>query len=835
MTALPIDSVLPQLLHSLNSSNNVVLQAAPGAGKTTRVPLALLDQPWLAGKRIIMLEPRRLAARNAALYMAELIGEPVGQTIGYRTRLDTKITAQTRIEVVTEGILTRILQNDPALEAYGLVIFDEFHERNLQADLGLTLCLESQDALREDLKLLVMSATLDVLPVAALLSDAPLISSEGRSYPIEYIYGQRPELREVPTAVARTVLRALAEQQGDLLVFLPGVREIKFVQEQLVAAQLASNIQILPLFGDLDPRQQERAILPSPAGQRKVVLATAIAETSLTIEGVRVVVDGGLSRVPRFDPRSGMDRLETLAVTQASAVQRAGRAGRLEPGVCYRLWSEQQQSHLLAHAQSEILAADLAPLTLELAQWGVNDPAQLRWLDAPPMAAFTQARELLNRLGALQDNGQISSHGQKMAELGMHPRLAHMVLKGQQIGLGGLACEIAALLGERDILKVADSDLRLRLEQLHSRGKHPQLHYGTRQRVLQTAHRWQKKLRIKSNIESTSEQISKAGLLLAFAYPDRIAQRRPGGEPRYRLANGRGALIHPQDALGGEPYLGVAQLDAGQREARIFLAAPLRQDDLEQHFGEQIEQREHVSWDDQTGAVQAQQQRCLGELVLEEKPWQAADTEQIAAALLDGIRQRGLTVLPWTQELEAWRARVALLSRVEAPSPDGEPWPDLSDQALQDTMENWLAPYLTGMSRLTHLTRLNLKEVLNSLLSWPQQQALEQLAPTHLSVPSGSRVRIDYSTEAPVLAVRLQEIFGLLETPRIAAGRVALTIHLLSPARRPVQVTQDLASFWANTYAEVKKDLKGRYPKHYWPDDPLQAEATHRVRPKQQK
>ncbi|MCK5639334.1 MAG: ATP-dependent helicase HrpB, partial [Gammaproteobacteria bacterium] len=525
MTALPIDSILPQLLRSLNTSNNVVLQAAPGAGKTTRVPLALLDEPWLEGKRIIMLEPRRLAARNAALYMADLFGEPVGQTIGFRTRLESKITAQTRIEVVTEGILTRMLQNDPALESYGLVIFDEFHERNLQADLGLALCLESQDALREDLKLLVMSATLDALPIAELLNDPPLISSEGRSYPVEYIYGQRPEPREVPQAVARTVLRALAEQQGDVLVFLPGVREIKFVQEQLEAAQLASNIQIMPLFGDLDPRQQERAILPSPAGQRKVVLATAIAETSLTIEGVRVVVDGGLSRVPRFDPRSGMDRLETLTVTQASAVQRAGRAGRLEPGVCYRLWSEQQQSHLLAHAQPEILAADLAPLTLELAQWGLNDPAQLRWLDAPPQASFAQARELLSRLGALQDNGQISPQGQRMAELGMHPRLAHMVLKGQQIGLGVLACEIAALLGERDILKVADSDLRLRLEQLHSRGKHSQLHYGARQRVLQTASRWQKKLRLETNFESETGQISRAGLLLAFAYPDRIAQR----------------------------------------------------------------------------------------------------------------------------------------------------------------------------------------------------------------------------------------------------------------------------------------------------------------------
>jgi ATP-dependent helicase HrpB len=415
-----------------------------------------------------------------------------------------------------------------------------------------------------------------------------------------------------------------------------------------------------------------------------------------------------------------------------------------------------------------------------------------------------------------------------MAELGMHPRLAHMVLKSQLMGLGGLACEIAALLSERDILKLADSDLRLRLELLHSRSKHPQLHHGARQRVLHAARRWQKKLRVVSK----AEQIAQTGLLLAFAYPDRIAQRRPGGEPRYRLANGRGAIIPRQDALGGEPYLGVAQLDAGQREARIFLAAPLSRVELEQHLATQIEQREQVSWDDQAGAVQAQQQRCLGELVLEEKPWQAADAEQISAALLHGIRQRGLGVLPWTPKLETWRLRVELLRQVDTPSPDSEPWPELSDQALLATIENWLAPYLNGMSRLTHLTRLNLKEVLNSLLSWPQQQALEKLAPTHLSVPSGSRVRIDYSTETPVLAVRLQELFGLMETPRIAAGRVALTIHLLSPARRPIQVTQDLASFWANTYAEVKKDLKGRYPKHYWPDDPLQAEATHRVRPK---
>lgn len=824
---LPIEAILPQLQRALAEHPHVVLQASPGAGKTTRVPLALLAAPWLRDRKIIMLEPRRLAARSAAHYMAQSLGEPVGKTVGYRVRLDSRVSAATRIEVVTEGVLTRMLQIDPALEGVGLVIFDEFHERSLQADLGLALCLESQAALRDDLKLLVMSATLDGASIAALLGDAPVITSSGRSFPVTTHY-LAPPLRasrdQVLQHVVAAVVRALREEQGSLLVFLPGTAEIRRV-EQILRVQIDNaEVMIAPLYGELSIEAQEQAICPPPAGRRKVVLATNIAETSLTIEGIRIVIDGGLARVPRFDPSTGLTRLETVTVSQAAAEQRCGRAGRLESGVCYRLWSEGR--HLLPYAAPEILEADLAPLVLELAQWGCRDPRQLRWLDPPPTAAYTQAQDLLQRLGALDHEQRITAHGRDMATLPLHPRLAHMVLRGQKIGAGAMACELAALLSERDVLrsgKVRDTDIRSRMHLLRGMTGEAEFDRGALQRVKQSAAQWRRQLSIS---ESDSDE-TLLGVVLGHAYPDRIAKRRPGETGRYLLANGRGAAFVQHELLADEPYLVIAQLEGSEREARIFLAAAIGVDQIERFFGDQILSSEFVLWDGREEAVMARRQRRLGALVLEDQPLATPDQEAVVGALLGGVRQMGLDRLPWDKHSRLWQQRVQFLHRLEPTQ-----WPDVSDQALMNTVEDWLAPFLTGMSRRAHLAKLDLAAALNSLLSWPQQRALDELAPTHVQVPTGSRIALDYNNDPPVLAVRLQEMFGATDTPRIGGGKVKLLLHLLSPAQRPVQVTQDLAGFWRGSYHEVKKDMKGRYPKHYWPDDPLQAEPTRRAKPR---
>lgn len=824
MQRLPIDDVLSALLQTLAQYRGAVLRAEPGAGKTTRVPLALLDQSWLAGKRIIMLEPRRLAARAAASYMASALGEPVGRQVGYRVRMDSQVGPETRLEVITEGVLTRMLQDDPALEGVGLVIFDEYHERSLQADLGLALCLDAQQGLREDLKLLVMSATLEGEAVARLLGNVPVITSEGRSYPVDIRYGTRPAPRQLIPTVVAAIVQALQQETGSMLVFLPGAGEIRRVCEQLAQRSLPAAIKVMPLYGDLTREQQDEAIRPAGPGERKVVLATAIAETSLTIEGIRVVVDVGLMRVPRFDPRSGMTRLETLNATQASATQRCGRAGRLEPGVCYRLWSAEEQGRLLEFSRPEILESDLAPLALELAQWGVVEANALQWMDAPPAAAFAQARDLLRRLGALEADGRLSRHGLAMARLGMHPRLAHMLLRGKALGQGALACELAALLEERDILRDQGVDFYHRLEALHGR-RYDGVDRGAIARVRQVAEQSKRQLGVHGEVTNFDQ----AGLLLAFAYPDRIAQHRPGAAPRFLLANGRGALLPAHDGLAAAPWLVAVQLDGNERETRVFLAAEVTQQGLERHFADQIETQDFISWDDRSEAVLARSQRRLGALVLEDVAIGQPDREQLVAGLLAGIRQRGLAVLPWNEETQAWCHRVLLLRQLEVNAGD-EQWPDVSEQGLLTHLEQWLAPYVGGMTRLAHLQRIDLKSVLNALLSWPQRQLLEQQAPTHIEVPTGSHVRIDYAADSPVLAVRLQEMFGLADTPSIANGRLPLTLHLLSPARRPIQVTRDLASFWRNTYFEVKKDLKGRYPKHYWPDDPLQAEPTRGIK-----
>ncbi|MGB5178227.1 MAG: ATP-dependent helicase HrpB [Gammaproteobacteria bacterium] len=831
MPELPIDQLLPELRQTLARHRNAVLQAAPGAGKTTRVPLALLDAPWLQHRKIIMLEPRRLAARAAARYMAASLGERVGETVGYRVHLDNRVGAATRVEVVTEGILTRMLQQDPSLEAAGLVIFDEFHERSLAGDLGLALCLDSQSALRQDLRLLLMSATLDSDAVAQLLGDAPLLSSTGRSFPVTQQY--RPvrahfarERRAFCHEVARQVVAALHDEQGSILVFLPGAGEIRLVQSLLQAAPLDDSVLLAPLYGQLSARAQDAAIQPAAAGRRKVVLATTIAETSLTIEGIRVVIDAGLTRQLRFDPNTGLSQLQTVPVSQASAEQRCGRAGRLQAGVCYRLWAQQQT--LLAQTSPEILQADLAPLVLELAHWGVRDVNQLRWLDEPPAAHLAQATVLLQQLGVLDTAARITRHGHDMLQFGTHPRLAHMMIKGRSLGAGALACELAALLGERDPLATSggrDADITLRVELLRGIGRSAIVNAGLLKQIRATAARWQRQLRCVPNPPDHSD-LSKAGVLLAFAYPDRIARRRAGSDKRFIMSNGRGALFIEAEPLAAEDMIVAAHLD-GSREARIFLAAGVQGEQLRDTHAALLTTVAQVDWDEREGCVQARRQVRIGEVVLDDEPWKEADPQAVAQALLTGLRRQGVAALPWNAASRELQARLSFMQGLEPGS-----WPDVSDTALLATLESWLLPFISGLSRLAHLKRLDLQAILLAQLDWPAQRRLDEQAPTHLQVPSGSRVRLDYSQATPVLAVRLQEMFGLTETPCIAAGRVPVLLHLLSPARRPVQVTQDLAAFWQGSYHDVRKELKGRYPKHHWPDDPLLAQATMRTRRK---
>ncbi|WP_139488018.1 ATP-dependent helicase HrpB [Brevibacillus dissolubilis] len=878
MTILPIDSILGELTTTLHTHPNCVLIAAPGAGKTTRVPLALLDEPWLGDRRILMLEPRRLAARSAARYMARSLGEQVGETVGYRVRNDTKVGPKTRIEVITEGVLTRLLQADPALEDVGIIIFDEFHERSLQSDLGLALALQSQAILRDDLRLLIMSATLEAEPVAAMLDDAPIITSEGRSYPVETRYLSRPLEKDKPieSAVVRAIQNALAQDQGDLLVFLPGAGEIHRVEKRLHEIMDKKQVRIAPLYGNLPQEAQDAAIAPSVAGVRKVVLSTSIAETSLTVEGVQVVIDSGLARVSRFSPRTGMTRLETTTVSRASADQRRGRAGRLEPGVCYRLWTEQEDRMLPARSTPEILDSDLVPLALELAVWGVADPSELLWLDPPPKAAFSQARQLLEQLGALDAAGTVTDHGRRIVEMGLQPRLAHIILKAIPLGLGGLACELAAILSERDFVKVdraePNRDISMRVEVLRKAegrggargavktgGNHGKtvedgdglstvgsmgdtVDTGALRRIVTESQRLKQSLTaLESSADTSKPVLAKdksnaihagssadlhfCGLLLAFAYPERIAQRRDG--QRYLLRNGRGAFFTEQQPLANQPYLVAVELDDQGAESRIFLAAAVDRSELEQHFADQIQDEAVIAWDRSAQAVRGRKRLRLGALMLKDAPLPSPDPDDVVTALLQGIQTEGLDILPWSKTTRQLQQRLHFMHQHDAESPD------VSDEALTSTLSDWLAPYLYGMKSRDDLQRVHLAEALKAGLTWEQQQQLDEHAPTHITVPSGSRIPVDYSDpQNPVLAVRLQEMFGCRETPRIARGRVPLTIHLLSPAHRPVQVTRDLASFWQNTYFEVKKDLKGRYPKHHWPDDPLSAVATNRAKPR---
>jgi len=837
---LPVTAVLPALRRALRDPGCAVLQAPPGAGKSTVVPLALLDEPWLAGRKVLVLEPRRLAARAVAERMAASLGERTGERVGYRMRLETRVSRATRIEVITEGVLTRKLQHDPALEDTAAVLFDEFHERSLHADLGLALTLESRAALRPDLRIVVMSATLDGEAVAKLIGDAPLVTAQGRMFPVEtrYLRSGPPVLpgeADSPERLAAVaVLRALREEAGDVLVFLPGAGEIRRVAATLEAS-IGADVDLRPLYGELTGEAQLAALAPARDGRRRVVLATNLAETSLTIPGVRVVVDSGLVRRAIFDPVSGMGRLETRRISRASAEQRQGRAGRTGPGVCLRLWGEGAHRSLAAFTPAEIIEADLAPLALELASWGAQDAAQLAWLDPPPAAQLASARDLLRWLGALDREHRATAHGRAMADLPVHPRLAHMLLRSRDLHATALDADIAALLGERDLLRGSDrdADLRTRLEILRGRGAGAQdVDRGVLERVRRTAQQLRAQLGAATRDGVAGHASESAdvepGELLALAYPDRIARRRGDGEGRFALANGRGALFTRPDTVSGSEFIAIAAIDDGAREARIRLAAPLSRAALEELFKDEIETRDVVEWDARTEAVIARSVRGLGALVLDDRPLREPPPGATEAAMLAGVASLGLEALPWNAAARSLQQRVAF---VRARVPDAADWPDLGDAALADSTAEWLAPWLGGITRRTHLARLSMSEILGAQLTHARREALARLAPTHLTMPTGSTLPVDYTDPAsPTVAVRLQEVFGLATTPRVAGGAVPVTFTLLSPARRPVQVTRDLESFWRNAYADVRKDLRGRYPRHYWPENPLEAEPTRGVK-----
>lgn len=838
---LPIDAILDDLRQALRERHETVLEAPPGAGKTTHVPLALLDEPWLAGNKILMLEPRRIAAKSAAYRMASILGEPVGQTVGYRMRLESKTSRATRIEVITEGILTRLLQQDPSLNGIGLVIFDEFHERSLDADLALSLCLKGRELFRDEsdpLKLLVMSATLDSSAITQLLDDAPLVRSEGRTYPVDIRYGQaaKPGERIVERMVA-TLKQAINDNpDSSILAFLPGQSEIHRTADALgewLLERRIRDIQLHPMYGNLTLEEQQQAIAPLPTGQRKVVLATNIAETSLTIDGVDVVVDSGLVREARFDPGTGMTGLHTTRISRASSTQRAGRAGRLAPGICYRLWTESQQEQLAAHTTPEILRADLAPLALQLLQWGVNDPAELRWLDAPPSGPWQQALDLLETLGAIARKGKssvLTAHGQAMSALPVHPRLAHLLICGAQAGHLQAAANIAALLSERNPFAQDNPDLSQPLDILAGKSRCPAQQQGWLQRTRQLADQFAAQIRSQklpeSNITFLLPAVQINGYLLACAYPDRIARRRHSGG--YQLANGRSADLPDKHALGNQHWLAIAEVSsmAGKSSDIIRSAAALDETLFATTLADQVHQQTVVEWDQKAGRFIAEEQQKIGALVLQRKALPNIPAEAKTTALLGFIRKQGLGVLPWQAEHEQWCARVNLLRSIE---PE-QPWPDVSRANLLATLEHWLAPYLDSVNTLADFKKLDLTSILSSLLAWEMQQRLGQLAPQRLDVPSGHSIPMDYSQSPPVLAVKLQEMFGCQETPTIANGKVSLIVHLLSPAGRPLQITQDLAGFWRTSYHEVKKDMKGRYPKHPWPDDPLQAVATRKTK-----
>ena len=831
----PIAPLLPELIETLASATRLVLEAPPGAGKTTQVPPALLEAPWLKERRIVMLEPRRIATRAAAEFMAAERGELVGETIGYRIRFENRTSAKTRIEVVTEGILTRMIQDDPELSGVGAIVFDEFHERHLHGDLGAALALDVQANLRPDLRLVVMSATLQGARIERWL-DAPRLSSEGRSFPVRITHPPARANEDGLAHLRRAIEQALVENEGDVLVFLPGKREIDKARSalQLIAREGASatTIDIVPLHGELSLEEQHAALAPAARGTRRIVLATNVAESSLTLPGIRAVVDTGLAREPRFDPNSGFSRLETVNISQASADQRAGRAGRLGPGACYRLWP--QSKRLDAERTPEIAQAELAPLALELAAWGSDD---LRWLDPPPTGSFAQARDLLDKLGALDRDGRITALGRRMLGAGMHPRLAAMIARApaQEVAL---ACDIAALIEARNPLRGADArndDFRVRvraLEAWRSRDRTAARNLGADAGALaviaQAANAARRRAGVRETRENAQGDRLEVGNLLLHAFADRIARQDPANPRRYQLANGRGARLLDESALYGEPWIAIVDLKYDERDSLIYAAAPFDPDLLERDFAQRFVRERIVRWNRDTRAVDAFEQRRFDAIVLDRRSVPPLP-EDAVPAMLAAVRELGLDALPWSDHARELRLRVEAL-RAWWPELG---LPDFSDANLIATLDDWLAPYLSGKRRLDALSPAELSEALSARIDYAVRAALDEHAPSAIRVPSGLERRIQYAPgESPVLAVKLQELFGLADTPRIAGGRVPLTLHLLSPAGRPIQVTQDLKSFWERTYPEVKKELKGRYPKHPWPDDPWTAQATHRAKPR---
>jgi ATP-dependent helicase HrpB len=806
---LPVEDVLPILRAALAERGEAVLVAPPGAGKTTRVPPALLDEPWAQTGKIILLSPRRIAARAAAARMASERGERVGDTIGYRVRLDSRVGPKTRIEVVTEGVFTRMILDDAELRGVAAVLFDEFHERSLEGDLSLALARDAQAALRPDLKILVMSATLDAARVAALLGDAPVIVSEGRMFPVTHVYRPRDPRAPLEQETANAVRAALAAEGGSALVFLPGVREIERTAERLRADLRDPSVDVRPLYGAMSPADQDAAIAPAPVGRRKVVLATSIAETSLTIDGVRIVVDAGLARRPRYEPALGLSRLETVRASQAAITQRAGRAGRLEPGVCWRLWSEGETRALPAFERPEILDADLSGLALDLAAWGVSDPATLAWLDPPPKPAWNEAIALLTRLAALDEAGRLTAHGTAIAELPLPPRLAHMVLKASANDEGLLAARIAVVVTEQG-LGGRDVDLRARLHRFSGeRGQRADAARGLADRIARVAGR-------KSGVVDDE----RAGPVLALAFPDRVAKLRGAG---HGMVNGRAASVEETSALSREPYLVIADIAGAAGKARVLLAAPITLAEIEALFGAQIETRAAVTVDAATGALRGRRTRRLGRLVLSEAPLEKLSAEEMKQALLDAVRDDGLALLDWDESAKQVRARVALMRSLE-----GEAWPDWSDEALGAMLDEWLAPALSA-----RLSDVDVARALLNTLDYEQRRKLDAEAPARFETPAGSSLAIDYEAEGgPALEVRLQELFGMDKHPSVAGGRVPLTLRLLSPAHRPVQTTKDLPGFWRGSYAAVRTEMRGRYPKHPWPDDPLSAPPTRRAKPR---
>jgi ATP-dependent helicase HrpB len=824
---LPIDPALPELTSALRAANAAVLVAPPGAGKTTRVPLVLAAEPWARGKKLLVLEPRRLAARAAAARMAATLREAVGASVGYRVRFGSKVSASTRIEVVTEGVFTRLVLDDPSLAGVAAVLFDEFHERSLDGDLGLALARDVQQGLRAELKLLVMSATLDGARVGKLLGDAPLIESAGRAFPVETRYLGRDARAPIEPQVADAVGRALRADAGSLLVFLPGAAEIRR-SEALLRERIGDPaIDIVPLHGALDADVQDRAITPAPVGRRKVVLATSIAETSLTIEGVRVVIDCGLARVPRYEPDVGLTRLETVRVSRASADQRRGRAGRTEPGVCYRLWDEPQTAALEPANRPEILAADLSGLVLDLAHWGVADPAQLAFLDPPPAAALAQAKALLGELSAIDQTGRITAEGRRLRELPLPPRLARMVVDAAAAGEADLAAEIAVVLTERG-LGGNDVDLGHRLDALRrDRSKRANDARAMARRWAEIAKGNSSPVARQCREQARGGEDLSVGALLALAYPDRVAKNRGAGGA-FLLANGRGANVDTASALARAPFLAVAEIAGTAAQGRIVLAAPLTLAEIEAQFADRMESRDDIAFDAASASVRARRLRRLGAIVLAEQPLTVTPDDASARMLAQGAARLGIERLPWTKPLRQWRDRVMFLRRAE-----GDEWPDLSDAALAATAVDWLAPVLAGKTALGELASDDLAHALQALLPWTLRRRLDAEAPTHFTAPSGSSVPIDYEAqEGPKLAIRVQELFGLDRHPSIAAGRVPLVVELLSPAHRPVQVTRDLPGFWRGSYAAVKAEMKGRYPRHPWPDNPLSAVPTRRAKPR---